>query len=301
MGFGEATVESKILVLPFSLVPPQFTFAIASKTRPIGTVMQAWVPILGDDLVGAGYEGIDADTYATACVLNAFINFVTLFVVISVLGAATLTPMLLLAAIAAAAIGIATLVTCLVYPQIIAAQRRRAIDANMITATRQLLIQIRSGVPLFNALLSVSTGHSKVSDEFYKIVSKLNAGVAEADALAEASATSPSLQFRKVVWQLSNALKVGTDVGLALEATLNELELEQTEQIKKYSQELSPLTMIYMISAIIVPSLGVTLLIVIGSLLSFPVPKALLVFIFVLMIGFQAFFLNFVASRRPVV
>jgi len=288
-------------MLPFSLVPPQFVFALAGKTRPIGTAMQAWVPILGDDLMGAGYEGIDADTYATACVLNAFTNFVILFIIIDVMGVITLTPMLLLAGIASAAVGAATLVTCLIYPQIIASQRRRAIDANMITATRQLLIQIRSGVPLFNALLSVSTGHNKVSDEFYKIVSKLNAGVTETDALAEASATSPSLQFRKVVWQLSNALKVGTDVGLALEATLSELELEQTEQIKKYSQELSPLTMIYMISAIIVPSLGVTLLIVIGSLMSFPIPKALLVVIFIVMIGFQAVFLNFVASRRPVV
>jgi len=294
-------LESKTPMLPFSLVPPQFTLALAAKTRPIGTAIQAWVPILGDDLVGAGYEGIDADTYATACVLNAFTNFFVSFVLIDVMGMLTLTSMLVLAGIASVAIGVATLVTCLVFPQIIAAQRRRAIDANMITATRQLLIQIRSGVPLFNALLSVSTGHNKVSDEFYKIVAKLNAGVAEADALAEASASSPSLQFRKVVWQLSNALKVGTDVGLALEATLSELELEQTEQIKKYAQELSPLTMIYMISAIIVPSLGVTLLIVIGSLLSFPIPKALLVAVFIVMIGFQAFFLDFVSSRRPVV
>lgn len=297
----QTTVESKTPILPFSLVPPQFTFALASKTRPLGTAVQAWVPILGDDLLGAGYAGIEADTYATACVLNAFTNFFAAFVLIGFLGVFTRTPMLLLAGLASVAIGFATLITGLIYPQIIAAQRRRAIDENMITATRQLLIQIRSGVPLFNALLSISTGHSKVSDEFYKIVAKLNAGVAEADALAEASATSPSLQFRKVVWQISNALKVGTDVGLALEMTLSELELEQTEQIKKYAQELSPLTMIYMISAIIVPSLGVTLLIVIGSLLSFPIPKALLVGIFVVMIGFQLFFLDFVSSRRPVV
>ena len=288
-------------MLPFSLVPPQFTFELASKTRPLGTAVQAWVPILGDDLLGAGYADIDADTYATACVLNAFTNFFAVFILIDLLGALTLTPMLLVAGLASAGVGIATLVSCLVWPQIIATQRRRAIDANMIAATRQLLIQIRSGVPLFIALLSVSSGHSKVSEEFYKIAAKLNAGVDETDALAEASATSPSIQFRKVVWQLSNALKVGTDVGLALEATLGELELEQTEQIKKYSQELSPLTMIYMISAIIVPSLGVTMLIVVGSLMSFPIPKATLVVVFIVMIGFQAFFLNFVASRRPVV
>lgn len=294
-------MESKTPILPFALVPSHFIFALASKTRPIGTVMQAWVPILGDDLMGAGYENTDADTYATACVLNAFTNFFALFMLINFLSIAALTPMLLLAGLASAGIGVATLVTCLVYPQIIAAQRRRAIDANMITATRQLLIQIRSGVPLFNALLSVSTGNNKLSEEFYKIVAKLNAGVAEADALAEASATSPSLQFRKVVWQISNALKVGTDVGLALEATLTELELEQTEQIKKYAQELSPLTMIYMIAAIIVPSLGVTMLIVIGSLLSFQIPQALLVGIFIVMIGFQLFFMDFVSSRRPVV
>jgi flagellar protein FlaJ len=294
-------VESKIPILPFSIVPPQLTFGLAAKTRPLGSTVQSWMPILGDDLLAAGYAGIEPDTYATACVLNAAINFGAALLAIGLLGAAMHTQMLLFTFLASIGIGFATLLTGLIYPRIIASQRRRAIDENMVTATRQLLIQVRSGVPLFNALLSVSAGRNKVSEEFYKIVAKLNAGIAEADALAEASATSPSMQFRKVMWQISNALKIGADVGLALEATLSELELEQTEQIKKYAQELSPLTMIYMISAIILPSLGVTMLIVIGSLLSFPIPKAALIAIFIVMVGFQLFFLDFVSSRRPVV
>ena len=45
----------------------------------------------------------------------------------------------------------------------------------------------------------------------------------ELDALAEASHENPSLQFRKVLWQISNALKVGSDVGEALEAIVEEL------------------------------------------------------------------------------
>ena len=294
-------MESDVPLLPFSLLPPKLVFGLASKMRGMGGLVHLWVPMLSEDLVEAGYSGIDAATYSAASGIAALVNFVAVLLVVLVLGAAMHKQIALIALAVALAIGFATLFTCLAFPQITATRMRRSIDANMAAVTRQLLVQIRSGVPLFNALLSVSSGHQKVSEEFYKIVSKLNAGVPETDALAEASATSPSLQFRRVVWQIGNALKVGTDVGAALEATLSELELDQIEHIKEYAQELSPLTMVYMITAIIIPSLGITLIIVIGSLLSITIPEIILPIIFVGMVGFQLFFLNFVSTRRPVV
>ncbi|PIT85466.1 hypothetical protein COU36_03090, partial [Candidatus Micrarchaeota archaeon CG10_big_fil_rev_8_21_14_0_10_59_7] len=82
---------------------------------------------------------------------------------------------------------------------------------------------------------------------------------------------------------------------------LAELTRERIDQIRKYGQELSPWTMIYMMAAVILPSLGVTVLIVIASFMSVGIPAVVLPVIVLMLVGFQLFFMNFVASRRPTV
>ena len=294
-------MEQKVFILPFSLLPPRLVLDLASKSKGLGNFFYAFFPMLGEDLAQAGYVGVDAITYSAASAISTTLNILASFFFILFLGAVAKQQVFALALVIPPVLGAATLGTCLVYPQMVALQHRRKIDANLIPATRQLLIQVRSGVPLFNAILSVSTGYHEVSEEFSKVVGKLNAGVSELDALSDASVSSPSLQFRKVLWQISNALKVGSDIGTALEGTLSELDHDKTEQIKRYAQELSSLTMIYMLAAIIIPSLGITMIIVIGSLLSLSVPPFVLPLVFFLLVGFQMFFLNFVSSRRPLV
>ena len=140
-----------------------------------------------------------------------------------------------------------------------------------------------------------------MSNAFSKIVQKINSGVPELEALAEASTTNPSHQYRRLLWQISNALKVGSDLGRVLELQIDELTRERVDQIRRYGQELSPWTMIYMMAAVIVPSLGVTMLIVIVGFLDVTVPKIILAVVLAGLIGFQLFFLNFVNSRRPAI
>jgi flagellar protein FlaJ len=133
------------------------------------------------------------------------------------------------------------------------------------------------------------------------MVNKISGGVPELDALADTTRQNPSFQFRKVLWQISNALKVGSDVGDSLSSLLAELEKEKIDQIHKYGQELSPWTMVYMLAAVVVPSLGVTMLIVLSSFLSISLPMFLLPFLLVVNLGFQLFFMNFISTRRPIV
>jgi hypothetical protein len=57
--------------------------------------------------------------------------------------------------------------------------------------------------------------------------------------------------------------------------------------------------MLYMMAAVVVPSLGITMLIVISSFMSIQIPKFILPLALVFLIGFQLFFANFVSSRRP--
>jgi flagellar protein FlaJ len=285
--------------IPLALIPPKLLFELSAKLRAPGSSLALAFPALDEDLHHAGYLGIDATAYAAACLLNAVLSFVFVFAAVLAIGLVANKPAALPALGIGLVVGVAILGTCLVYPQVVAKRVARTIETNLIPAVRHMLIEIRSGVPLFNALVSASTGYPRVSDDLSRIVQRLNAGVSEIDALSEASQSSPSWQFRKVMWQLSNALKVGSDIGVALEGTLSELQRDQAELIKRYAQELSPLTLVYMLAAVVLPSLGITMIIIIGSLLSVPLPPFVMPLLFLLLVGFQLFFLNFVSTRRP--
>ena len=292
------SVDNKHPILPFSILPPKAPYELASIFFTPASYSLVLFPSLELDLARASYD-IRLVIYAAASLANAVVNFIIAILVVDGMGSLLHKEVTLIGLGLGIVLFVATYFTCLIYPQVVGLRYQSEIDSELVPATRKILIQVRSGVPLYNAILSASSDHGAASKEFERVVLKLNAGMPEADALSDASSSSPSQKFRKVAWQISNALKVGSDIGVALSSILEELEADRTEQIKRYAQELSPLTMVYMVAAIILPSLGVTMLIVIGSMLSLPIPKQILIVVFVVMVLFQMVFLNFAAGRRP--
>lgn len=293
---------AKKLLLPFSVLPPPVLSGFALQFLGPARGISAFYPALRDSLRQAGYE-ITSRDYASLALAAAVANALLLGGLIMLLATKLASP----AAAFSFAIGVgvviflASLLTILAYPQIQATRRKRMIDAQLIASLRQLLIELRSGVPLFNSMASLTYDYGEVSDEFKRIVRRINAGTPEIDALTEAASTSPSDNFRKTLWQISNSLKVGSDVSNVIEAQVEELTMGRIDQIRRYGQELSPWTMIYMMAAVILPSLGVTMLIVVISFLGTSIPSIILDVILVGLAGFQVFFLNFVSSRRPTV
>jgi len=287
--------------IPFSPLPPRVLEKFSRRFSGAGNVISAFLPFLRESLLQAEYE-FSAREYSAMAFTAALLNFSFALVSLLFLAFATKQP-----ALYPLSIGVAILLffgsfaTILAYPRIIALKRMRQLETQLIPAMRQLLIEIKSGVPLFNAMASISTDYGEVSKELKKVVQKINSGTPELEALAEASTANPSHQFRRILWQVSNALKVGSDVGKVLSLQIDELTRERVDQIRRYGQELSPWTMIYMMAAVIVPSLGVTMMIVIVGFLDVVVPKVLLLVVIAGLVGFQLFFMNFVNSRRPAI
>ncbi len=289
--------------IPFSLLPPRLLWPLARSIRGFGNFIASFFPFLRDDLTQAQVE-IRPKEWVAAAVVASAANALLVALVFAVTLAVTKTPFATavgVVALATLAVLAASFSTIMYYPKIIASRRTRLIENELIPATRHLLVEIRSGVPLFHAMASVSDGYGEASREFKKIVKRIDAGVPEVDALVDATRENASLQFRKVLWQLSNSLKVGSDLGDALDAVVQELVRERVDTIRKYGQELSPWTMIYMMLAIIVPSLGITFSIIATSFLNMTVPSVLLALGIVYLILFQLFYLNFLNSRRPAV
>ncbi len=287
--------------IPFSLLPTPVLINFSRKFVNAGVFVSTLFPFLRDSLAQAESE-FNSRQYGAIAFTAALTNAVVLgalavFVAIVSRNPTLVVPALMLATVVA----FASFVTIIYFPQVIAKRRMRALETQLIPALRQMLIEIKSGVPLFNAMASISMDYGEVSKEFKKMVQRINSGTPELDAIADATTENPSHQFRRVLWQLSNALKVGSDVSKVMELQIEELTKERIDQIRKYGQELSPWTMIYMMTAVILPSLGVTMLIVVVAFVDVTIPKLLLPAIAGGLMLFQLFFMNFVSSRRPAV
>lgn len=186
------------------------------------------------------------------------------------------------------------------YPKLIASRRMKQLERDLLNAMHHMLIEIKSGVPLFNAMVGVSDGYGEVSEEFSKIVRDVNGGVSEAKALEASSQRNPSLYFRRAIWQIINAIRAGSDLANAIDALVESLVNDQIIAVRRYSQELSPYTMMYMLAAVILPSLGITFLIIISSFSGISVPKLIYPLIVVGLALFQFFYMGLIKTKRPV-
>lgn len=177
--------------------------------------------------------------------------------------------------------------------------RGKKIDRDVLFAGRFLLIKLNSGKPLINAIDEASHGFGATTDYFRDIMRNIEMGTPLETALEEGSEYCPSPSLRKILFQITNALKIGVDVTNFLEAILDEIAEQQLTEIVKYGKKLSSLTMFYMLIAIIVPSLGMTMFIVIASMANLPLDMtAFSVIIFFLFI-IQFIFITLFKAARP--
>ena len=188
------------------------------------------------------------------------------------------------------------------YPKVIVNRRVKDIDRNLLFVLRTILVQIRSGVPIFDTFVSIATSdYGEISNEFRMVIEKVRAGKPVIESLEELAVRNPSMYFRRALWQLVNALKSGSNVGDNLENVINALSKEQLVEIRRYQSVLNPLAMMYMMIAVIVPSLGITVMIILST---FPGMEAIgSESVFWALLGgvsfMQFMFMSVIKSKRP--
>ncbi|MEM2963427.1 MAG: type II secretion system F family protein [Candidatus Anstonellales archaeon] len=188
------------------------------------------------------------------------------------------------------------------FPRVKANVRARLIESELVFAGRHILISLRAGVPLYDAISAASSGYGEASKEFNRIIEKTALGMPVNAAMHEVAATNPSQMFRRVVLQLSNALSSGSDVANSLDSVLEQISREQLVSLKAYGQKLYPLVMFFMVFGIVFPSLGVALGSILLSFIGFWANangSLLLLVIFVIISLFQFLFVSAIEASRP--
>jgi flagellar protein FlaJ len=186
-------------------------------------------------------------------------------------------------------------------PKAMASKRRREIERDVLFAGYHVYISLKGGVPLFDALSGVAKGsYGEVSKEFEKIVNKVAIGVPIDKAAEDVIEYCPSPTLKRILIQLINAIRSGTDVAESLATVLNQLSKEQIIEIREYGQKLNPVVMFYLVLGVILPCLGATIGLLILSFGKLSVTfSQLLLFIPVIAI-FQIIFITYAEIIRPV-
>jgi len=141
-------------------------------------------------------------------------------------------------------VGLLNYIQLVSYPQAIVNKRVKDLEKNLLFALRTILVQIRSGIPIFDTFVSIASGnYGQISEEFRRVIDKARSGKPVLDSLEELAVRNPSMYFRRAIWQMVNAMRSGSDIGENLECVINALAKEQMVQIKEYQSTLNPLAM----------------------------------------------------------
>lgn len=256
-----------------------------------------------DEYLKSSEKKVDRMQYLAICYRSFALNLLIFSVITtSILGLFGLNSFYLYGLLAALAFAGFILFNQLNYPRIFCANKQRQIERNLISVLQDMMVQLNSGVPIYQILVNIaSSDYGEVSDEFKKITKEINSGVPQIDAIEKYGKLNSSEYFRRVLWQISNGMRAGSDMSIVIKEGIRTLSEEQSIQIQTYGSKLNPLVMFYMLIAVILPSLGITFLIIISSLLSVSstIVKLLFVMIFVFVFFIQIMFIGMIKSRRP--
>ncbi|MBI2559221.1 type II secretion system F family protein [Candidatus Woesearchaeota archaeon] len=186
-------------------------------------------------------------------------------------------------------------------PDVKIAKKEKEISREIVFAGRFIIIELESGVPLYNAMINVSRNYEVIGKYCKEIIDKVDLGTSMEDALNEAVEFVPSDELRKILWQIINSIRTGSDVAKSLYSVMEQITKDQVTEVNKYGKKLNPLAMFYMIVAVILPSLGMTMLIILSSFIQFELSLTILLALAGFLGFVQFMFISMVKFSRPAI
>src|SRR3989344_113255 len=188
--------------IPFSFLPPKILLKFSDRFMNAGVRLSRAFPYLDLDLSRADMK-VQPKRYLAMCLTATIFLFIFLCVVLFIffLKFGGVYRAFIIAFVVSAIIFLFQLN----YPKVAASKRVRKLDADLLAALRALMIQLNSGVPLFDAMVIISRQEfGEVSKEFREVVKKINTGYPQIEALETMALRNPSPYFRRAIWQVAN-------------------------------------------------------------------------------------------------
>ncbi|MFH0969849.1 MAG: type II secretion system F family protein [Candidatus Diapherotrites archaeon] len=286
--------------MPLNVLPVPLLRWASKHLIGVGTQFSHIMPLKDEDMHKAELP-VSAKEYATmslVIILFYFIFFSFLFFVITFRLFGQLN--FILPFVVSSVFSLLVFIQLVTFPIIRVKKKVRDLDRNLVFALRTVLVQIRSGVSLFESMKVVAEGnYGAVSREFKKAVDQISTGTIQEVALERIAENNPSIFFRRALWQIVNGMRAGADISAVLSESVDTLTEAQSIQIRNYESQMKILSLVYMMLGVIVPALGITFLIVLSS---FPQIHISELYFWILLIGVgvaQFMYMGIVKSKRP--
>jgi len=271
----------------------QYFLPVAQKLRPL-------VSDLENDLAGARMDDTEPEYFLAESIAKA--TQIGLALGVSIIAAGFILDnsfILRMGFLGIAPLWFLLFLTFSYQPRVKANRKARELERDLPYAIRHVLIEVRSGISLYDAMAAVTTDYGEASKEFNRIVSDVKGGKSQVEALEDSIERNKSMMYRRTMWQMINSLKSGADLSKTLETMVDAMVEEQKLKVQNYGEDLNPLILMYLMLAVIFPSLGATLMIVMSSFTGFSLSNNVFLGMLGILIIFQVFFLNFVKTKRP--
>lgn len=289
----------------FLICPWGFSKAVLRRFQNLIRIILRIFKFLPDALKKADIN-LNAEEYLANVIGSCLIYFVffsfLLFAIFYFIRELVLSKAVAYGGLLGLVVGFLVFALALFYPRIIARKKGEKVERSLVFALKDLLLQLESGASVHKAFYVLSkSGYGELSKEFGRAVKEINKGVSVASALRNISERVDSDYLKKTTWQVTNSMVAGTSFKIALRNIIKDLILEQQYKIKNYAQELNMWSLVYMLVAVALPTIGVTLLIILSIFAGFGITQEMFFLFLAITFVIQFLIIGIVKSRRPLV
>jgi pilus assembly protein TadC len=291
--------ETRILLM---LVSTRQMFWLGRRFRPLGRALAMANPKLESVLSKLRFDA-EPEGYAVGSFLSSFMYGLMLFFISALVlwvryqNPAQVWPVSIVIGLS---FWVVIFLFHMIYPGIVMSKIASKESNDLLFALREMMIDIEGGVPLFDSMRNVSTGdYGYVSRDLAGVVRQIERGVPDRVALRELAIKTESEYMKRALWQMVNALESGASLSQALSAIVLSIQNYMYQDIKGYSANLNFLMLIYMLAATVVPSLGITFLVLLSAFSGLGVSFTTLVLLLSGSVLLQAIMIGYMSSTRP--
>jgi pilus assembly protein TadC len=235
-------------------------------------------------------------------IMISFFSFLFLFILLWVTETRTGLELFSFSFSLGIAIGFLLFIVSLRSPSMIAGKKAQDIEKNLVFALKDILLNLNAGVPIHKAFISIAnSNYGALSEEFAKVGRKIQTGTAIDVAIEKMALSIKSDFLKRALWQVVNVLRSGSSLKDALKSIIVDILNEQKSKIKDYAGELNMWSLVYMIFAVAVPTIGTTLLLIMSSFGAVSVGQSHLMIFGGVCVVVQWIVIGLIQSRRPVV
>ena len=195
----------------------------------------------------------------------------------------------------------ALLVFFMKVPEVKVIRSRKNIEAEIVSTIRFMTLDLKANAPIYDSLQNITDNFKEIGRYMNDVTTKVNLGSSLEKSLNEEIEIIPSEEFRAFLWQVINHLQTGTDITNSLNMLADEIVEKQRIEFRKYGKKLNALSLFYMIIAIILPTIGFTMVSAALIFIGFRMNISLILGFWIMFSVMQLMFLALSGGNRPVV